>query len=104
MKINIFFLILICFSAIITGFSNDLPKIKSTTLGGKITDKTSGEPIPGVSIYFPDLKVGTISKPDGTYSIDKLPATKLLVQIRFIGYKMVTRQIDLSKEDRKSVV
>jgi iron complex outermembrane receptor protein len=97
MKIKIFFLILICFSAITTGFSIDIPNINSARLSGKITEKTSGEPIPGVSIYFPDLKTGTISKPDGTYSIDKLPATKLLVQVRFIGYKMVTQQIDLSK-------
>ncbi len=98
MKIKIFVLILICFSAIKTGFSIEIPNTNSAHLSGKITEKNSGEPIPGVSIYFPDLKVGTISKPDGTYSIDKLPATKLLVQVRFIGYKMVTRQIDLSKE------
>ena len=98
MKIKIFILILICFSAIKTGFSIEIPNTNSAHLSGKITEKTSSEPIPGVSIYFPDLKVGTISKPDGTYSIDKLPATKLLVQVRFIGYKMVTRQIDLSKE------
>lgn len=98
MKIKIFILILICFSVIKTGFSIEIPNTNCAHLSGKITEKTSGEPIPGVSIYFPDLKVGTISKPDGTYTLGKLPATKLLVQVRFIGYKMVTRPIDLSKE------
>ena len=65
-------------------------------LSGKVTDKTTGEALPGVSIYFPDLKTGTITNTDGTYSIDKLPATRLLVQVRFVGYKMATREIDLA--------
>ncbi|HEX7585383.1 MAG TPA: TonB-dependent receptor plug domain-containing protein, partial [Prolixibacteraceae bacterium] len=65
-------------------------------LNGKITDKISGESLPGVTIYFPVLKTGTVTKPDGTYFIDKLPATKLVIQVSFIGYKMQSEQIDLS--------
>jgi iron complex outermembrane receptor protein len=66
-------------------------------LTGKVTDRGSGEPLPGVSIYFPNLKTGTLTKSDGTYTIDKLPVAKLLVQVSFIGYKRLIEQIDLSK-------
>ena len=65
-------------------------------LSGKVTDKVSGESLPGVGIYFPNLKTGTVTQSDGTYMIDHLPSTKLLIQISFLGYKMQAKQIDLS--------
>ncbi len=66
------------------------------SLFGKITDKKTGEPLPGVSIYFPDLKTGTSSGKDGTYKIENLPQAKVLVEVIFIGYKLITDNIDLS--------
>ena len=68
----------------------------NTHLSGKITEKSTGESLPGVSIYFPDLKTGTVTQADGTYSIDKLPATKLLIQVSSVGYKMQSKQLDLA--------
>jgi len=73
-------------------------------LSGKITDKATGELLPGVSIYFPILKTGAVTKPDGTYFIDKLPATKLLVQVNFIGYKMQSKQLDLATANTQDFV
>jgi iron complex outermembrane receptor protein len=66
-------------------------------LKGKVIEKSSGEALPGASIYFPDLKTGTITQADGTYSIDKLPASKILVQVSLIGYQLVAQTIDLTK-------
>ncbi len=93
---KIIYLILINFLLISSAFSLPEYAAGKASLSGKITDKSTGEPLPGVSIYFPDLKTGTISQANGTYFIDKLPATKLLVQARFMGYKMVTETIDLT--------
>jgi iron complex outermembrane recepter protein len=67
-----------------------------TTLSGKITDQKTHESLPGVTIYIPDLISGTSSGIDGTYLIDNLPQTKVLVQVSFIGYKMIAVIIDLS--------
>ena len=69
-------------------------------LSGKITDKATGETLPGVSIYFPDLKTGTISQADGSYFIGKLPMTKLLVQVNYLGYKMQSKFVDLKTTDK----
>lgn len=93
---KIIYLILINFLLISSAFSLPEYATGKASLSGKITDKSTGEPLPGVSIYFPDLKTGTISQANGTYFIDKLPATKLLVQARFMGYKMATETIDLT--------
>ncbi|MCB0600851.1 MAG: TonB-dependent receptor [Saprospiraceae bacterium] len=73
----------------------------AVTLQGKVTDKKTGEPLPGVEIYFPDLKKGTTTDIDGTYVIDNLPATKALVQVSYIGYKLIAETIDLAATTTK---
>ncbi len=72
-----------------------------TTLSGRITDKLTGELIPGVSIYLPGLKTGSISNADGSYKIDNLPQANILIQVSFIGYKLVSEYIDLSATSTK---
>jgi len=67
-----------------------------TTLFGKITDKETGEPVVGATIYIPDLKTGAVSDTDGTFRIDNLPKIKILLQISFLGYKTIVDHVDLS--------
>ena len=68
-----------------------------TSLSGKVTDSLTKEPIFGVTIYIPDLQNGAVTKIDGTYKIDNLPQTKVLLQISCIGYKSLVVTVDLSK-------
>jgi len=72
------------------------PKIPNTGLSGKISDKKTGEPMPGVSINFPDLRTGTFSGSDGIYKINELPQSKVLIRVSMIGYKLISEEIDLS--------
>lgn len=96
MHIRIILLTAIFLFFISTVSGSPITVITNVHLSGKITDKASGESLPGVSIYFPDLKTGTGTKADGTYFIDRLPATKLFIQVSFLGYKMQSKQLDLS--------
>jgi iron complex outermembrane recepter protein len=73
-----------------------LSAVEKTTLSGRVTDKITGEGLPFVEVFLPDLKTGTLTKADGTYFIDNLPTIKTLVQVRAVGYTMVTEMIDLS--------
>lgn len=68
----------------------------SNSLSGKVVDKITGELLPGVSIYFPDLKAGTVTNQNGLYSIAHLPSSRVLVQVTFVGYKMLAEVVDLS--------
>ncbi len=65
-------------------------------LRGKITDKKTGEVIVGASIYIPELKTGAESGTDGSYRIDNLPATEVLVRVSMTGYSTVSEVIDLA--------
>jgi len=67
------------------------------SLKGIIKDQKTGEVIPGVTIYLPDLQKGTTSDTNGAYSIGSLPKSKVLIQVSFVGYKSIVVTIDLTK-------
>lgn len=61
-------------------------------LKGTITDN-KGNPLPGVTVIIPDLKVGAVSDGEGYYIIKQLPSGKYLVEVRAIGFATVTRTV-----------
>ncbi|HEX2393958.1 MAG TPA: carboxypeptidase-like regulatory domain-containing protein, partial [Bacteroidales bacterium] len=71
-------------------------EVSNITLTGKITDKNTGDPLPGVNIYLPDLKKGTISDTTGSYIIRNLPPTKVFIQVSYLSYQTQFATIDLS--------
>lgn len=75
-------------------------EIKKSELHGRITDHHTGESLPGVSVYFPDLKSGTVSRSDGSYFISQLPSAKILVQVSFLGYQLIAMHIDLTQTNQ----
>ena len=62
---------------------------------GKITDKLTGEAIPGATIYIPELMTGAVADKTGNFKIENLPKTKVAIQIRFVGYKSVVTNANL---------
>ena len=64
-------------------------------LNGHVTDAIDGQPVVGVSIYFPQLKQGTITNADGQYTIKDLPAIKTTIQVSYVGHLTIIQSIDL---------
>src|SRR3972149_2124852 len=90
---NIYIILLFAIIPVANSFAST--SAGKTSLSGKITDKETNEAIQGASVYFPDLKIGTITKNDGTYFIDNLPSAKVLVKVSMISYASITETIDL---------
>lgn len=84
----------IVFILLCSGF---IPAKAQNTLSGRITDKQSGEALPGATVYIPDLKTGTSSDQDGYYKMKNLPSSILLVQVSYIGYKAEVIAINLAE-------
>jgi iron complex outermembrane receptor protein len=72
-----------------------------SSLSGKITDAKSGTPLPGATIYFPDLKTGTISDKNGIFTTPALNPGKYLIQITYQGYATIIETIDLNSNMQK---
>ncbi|MBQ9667964.1 MAG: TonB-dependent receptor [Prevotella sp.] len=73
------------------------PSAVKTALRGRITDAATGEPVVGASVYFPQLKQGTVSDPDGRYEITGLPALRTTVQVSYVGHQTIIETVDLRR-------
>lgn len=47
----------------------------------------------GATVYIPDLKLSTVSDSTGNYKFKNLPSGTFLIEVRFEGYKTITRNI-----------
>jgi len=72
-------------------------KLYKGKITGKITDKTTGQPIPGVTITIPDLKIATSTDANGTFTLKQLPKGEYLIQVSAIAYASITKVVELGK-------
>jgi len=89
--------VLILFSVVLlsTVHAVEIPSPDKATLQGMVTDKTTGSPLIGVNIYFPDLKIGAITDVHGKYVIMNLPLTTSNVEVSYMGYQTITKSVNL---------
>ena len=70
------------------------------SLTGRVLDADSQEPLPGATLYLPDLKTGATTDDQGQYRLYNLPRSQFLVQVKSLGYATKAVTIDLSKTTR----
>lgn len=97
-----FKLFITCFlSAITFGFAQNSGSIK-----GKVIDKKTNEPLPYVNIILKDngkIVTGGVTTEDGNFAINKLGLQKYTVEIQFIGYTTVVKNIDLTSDANQNL-
>ena len=75
------------------------------TVTGTILDKEFQEPIPyaTISVTNPagELVTGTVSSPEGTFSLEKLPEGKYFFKIQYMGYNTFTQDMEISTTRQK---
>lgn len=85
-------------------FLNCYALFSQGTIKGKITDTTTKQGLPYVNILCKDtnkkLISGGITNAKGNFLVSKLPLQNLHVEIQFIGYKTITKEITLSKDQK----
>jgi iron complex outermembrane receptor protein len=72
-----------------------------TSAQNKITGKISDQdnlPLPGTTIFIPDLNKGTVSDKYGNYELLNLPNGKIKIQFSFVGYTNRIEIVDLKGE------
>ncbi len=63
-------------------------------LSGKITDKQTGKTLSGATVFFSDLKLGTITNKDGEYKIS-IPQGSHVVEVSYMGYATQVQTITI---------
>ncbi|MGI8892388.1 MAG: TonB-dependent receptor [Bacteroidia bacterium] len=69
------------------------------SMTGFVYDGQTNNPLPGAAIYIPDLKTGTATNGNGYFRIERLPASRLLVQVKYLGFTTHTQIIDIRTTD-----
>ncbi len=61
--------------------------VYSAVIQGKITDKSTGDPLPGANVLIQGTAIGAATNLDGKYYISKVPPGNYTLNVTFIGYK-----------------
>ncbi len=81
----LFLVILLCAApALIAGTTGKIT--------GKVTDKSSGDPLPGANIMIEGTSLGAATDADGQFHILFIPPGTYSVKVRMMGYKTTTME------------
>jgi iron complex outermembrane receptor protein len=73
-------------------FANNLAEFS-----GSVIEKSNKKPLPGAIITIPEIKATAITDQQGNFIFRSIPDRgKFVVEVKFIGFKTITRTIDFS--------
>ena len=65
-------------------------------IDGTVVDAADGQPIAGAQIFIEALSIGTLTNPEGRYSIANVPAGSHEFSARIVGYLTATEDVTVS--------
>jgi iron complex outermembrane recepter protein len=71
---------------------------------GRVIDKSTNQPIPGVSVYIPEINRGTITDLEGKFILSDIPEKNLTVTFSFVGYSTVLQTIRPSEKGKALLI
>lgn len=92
-------LVFLGISGSFTAYAGDTPAAPQQhkrVVKGRVTDKKTGEPIVGATVWFKESTSGTATDAAGNYSLNR-PQGNAILSVSFIGYK--SQEVVLGKED-----
>jgi TonB-dependent receptor len=69
-------------------------------IGGKITDASTGEPLPGANVRLEGTSLGASTDLDGKYLIPNVPAGSYTLKASYVGCKTVTMEIQVKEDEQ----
>ncbi|GGG31366.1 SusC/RagA family TonB-linked outer membrane protein [Pontibacter amylolyticus] len=83
-------ILMLCLLLVSAFIHEAMAQVRAIT--GTVTDATTNQPLPGVTVLVKGTSVGTASGADGTFTVNVPEGSNTLV-FRFIGYQTVERPI-----------
>lgn len=89
---NFFRLLKICLTLLLFHFSVTALFANTGKIAGRVTDKDSGEPLPGVNVIVVGTSLGAATDQNGEYVILNVRPGNYSLKASFIGYSVITMQ------------
>ncbi len=70
---------------------------------GLVTDKSTRESLPGVSVYVKGTTIGTSTGVDGTYILSNAPLGQITIVFAYLGYKPHEQQVSIEQGSNQRV-
>jgi len=67
-------------------------------ISGLLIDQENYDPLPGASIFLPAYNKGLITNERGKFKLSGVPKGKHTLEIHYIGYKPITKYLDLKND------
>ncbi|MFN8267127.1 MAG: TonB-dependent receptor [Chitinophagales bacterium] len=83
---------------IICSIFSSIPLFAQFNLSGNVKDRITQEPLIGVSVYLPELKVGSSSNLDGNFTVQNLKSSDYIIELSYAGYKTITDKISMAND------
>lgn len=66
-----------------------------TLIKGRVLDKATGLPLPGATLFLPELNKAIISDEAGTFSVSVPFKGRLMIEVSFLGYQSIAQTLEL---------
>lgn len=63
------------------------------SINGRVVDKSTNAPLPGVSVFIAELNRGVITDLDGNFKLSELPDRNITLKISFVGYSTIIQSL-----------
>ena len=84
-----YFILIIILLSVFSGFTQ-------TEVRGTTKNSSTGESLPGVNVFIPEIHKGTFTDENGKYPLDQLPKGRFLIQFSSVGFKTIIRELILN--------
>jgi len=81
-------------------FASQLPLSATGRIAGKVTDASTGDPLPGANVRLEGTSLGTATDLDGKYLIPNVPAGTYTLKASYVGCKPVTIEIQVKEDEQ----
>ena len=86
------------FSFLVPLFAFGSAFAQTGNLSGTVTDQGSGETLPGVNIFIPELKQGTATDAQGEFVIEDIEYGTYTVRATYVGYDTFEQEVTIDQE------
>jgi TonB-linked SusC/RagA family outer membrane protein len=63
------------------------------TITGVVRNAVTGDPIETAQVHVPDTRIGTLTDPDGNFTLPTVPAGEIELRVEIMGYTRVTETV-----------